>query len=172
MRIFLPVLVAWLSLVPPAPAHGQAPPAASPVAAAAPCRTTALATVPQLFTLDARMVASEAPPFVERFYVAVTCDAGRPAGDYQIWWKETLTSPASSARLVAIIDEQTDACGADCFAAAPDFDFFIEVNNWRMAPGCYGVRAIYGDAIDEYWQCTRTVMYTLAPAAPTAASRE
>jgi hypothetical protein len=171
MRIVPHVLAAWLLLWACAPAEAQSVPAPR-AAAGAPCRTTALATVPQLFTLDPRTLASEAPPFVERFYVAVACDAERPPGDYQIWWKETLASPASSARLVAIIDEQTEACRSDCLAAGPGFDFFVEVNNWRMAPGCYGVRAIYDGAVDEYWQCTRTVIYTLAPVEPRGANRD
>jgi hypothetical protein len=166
MRLPVLCLVAYLAIgwLPP-PVDAQ--PAATGGGTAAPCRTTALATVPQIFAHDGAVATSESAS-VERFYIAVTCDAEHEPGDYQVWWKATLASPSSSARLVAIINEQTEACAADCFAVGPDFDFFIEVNEWRMTPGCYGVKAIFGEAVDEFWQCTRTVVYTLAPGATTA----
>lgn len=162
MRLTVLCLVTYLACG-RLPASVEAQPATAP-GAAAPCRTTALATVPQIFAQDGAVATSESV-LVERFYIAVTCSAEHEPGDYQVWWKPSLASPPSSARLVAIINEQTEACAADCFAVGPDFDFFIEVNNWRMTPGCYGVKAIFGKAVDEFWQCTRTVVYTLAPGA-------
>jgi hypothetical protein len=158
MRALIPIIAACLTTARAPLTEAQAP-ARSP----APCRTTALTTVPQLYTQDGGTAESGGAALVERFYVAMTCDGDHRAGDYQIWWKERLTSPATAARLVAIIDQQTETCAADCYVIGPEFDFFIEVNNWRMRPGCYGVKAIFGDAVDEYWQCTRTVLYTLAP---------
>src|SRR5688572_19391369 len=90
-----------------------AQPAAAPGGTAAPCRTTALATVPQMFAQDGAVATSESAS-VERFYIAVTCDAEHAPGDYQVWWKASLASPSSSARLVAIINEQTEVCAAEC----------------------------------------------------------
>jgi hypothetical protein len=152
------------------PAHGraQAAPADAPNGPAPPCRTTALTTDPQLFTQGDPTRASDSEALVERFYVAVACDTEHDPGDYQIWWKSSRASPAVEARLVAIIDEPADTCAAKC----SEFEFFVEVNHWRMTPGCYGVRAIYGDAVDEYWQCTRAIVYTLSPQRAGAPSRD
>lgn len=167
MRAWVLALAAAVFAGAPARGGAQAP-ADAPTGAVPPCRTTALVTIPQVFTQDGTTAASDSPTLLDRFYIAVTCDAEHDAGDYQIWWKSSLTSPAASARLVTIIDAPAEACTVEC----PGFDFYVEVNNWRMVPGCYGVRGIYGDAIDEYWQCTRAVVYTLSPERATAPSRE
>jgi hypothetical protein len=135
--------------------------AAAPQPPKTPCRTTALATLPELFTAD-----GGTEQYLERFLVAVDCDDPNTAGDYQIWWRASPASPPSSARLVAILNDQTEACerGRGCSPAGREFDFAVEVNSWRMIPGCYVVKGIFGTAVDEYWQCTRPLVFTLAKA--------
>jgi hypothetical protein len=142
--------------------NAESPPALA-VSAPAPCRTTALASEPQLFAAADSSAAAQPAQYVERFFVAVECDEVNASGDYQIWWKPTLGSPSNSARLVAILDDQGESCDRvlGCFPAGPEFDFAVEVNRWPMRWGCYGVRSIFGAAVDEYWQCTRAVVFTL-----------